>query len=133
MPHCCVYEIVCGKVKPMFEGKHFDRIYVAAGYTDMRSGINGLASIVQDVFHLNPFGNYLFLFCGKRADRCKAIYWEKSGFVLTYKRVETGRFHWPRKEQTFITISEQQLTWLLEGLKTNQTTAIPELENPRLL
>ena len=116
----------------VFEGKQFERIYLAAGYTDMRAGINSLASIVQDVFHLNPFGNSLFLFCGRRADRCKALYWDGSGFVLTYKRVETGRFHWPRKEHDVIIISRQQFQWLLEGLKLDQHKAIHDLENPRL-
>ncbi len=117
----------------MFEGKEFDHIYVAAGYTDMKAGINSLASIAQDVFHLNPFGNSLFLFCGRRADRFKSIYWDGSGFVLTYKRVETGRFNWPRKEHAVISISSQQLTWLLEGLSLTQNKAIPVLENPRLI
>lgn len=117
----------------VFEGREFDRIYLAAGYTDMRAGINGLASIVQEVFHLNPFTNCLFLFCGRRADRFKAIYWDGSGFVLTYKRIETGRVHWPRKEQAAIAITNQQLRWLLEGLSPTQKQAIPTLQDPRLI
>ena len=117
----------------MFEGKQFDRIVVAAGYTDMRAGINGLASVIQEIFHLNPFTNSLFLFCGRRADRFKALYWDGSGFVLTYKRVETGRFHWPRKEQAAIVITDQQLRWLLEGLSPTQSKAFPNLQDPRLI
>ena len=117
----------------MLEGKQFDRIYIAAGYTDMRAGINGLASVVQDIFHLNPFQNSLFLFCGRRADRYKALYWDGAGFVLTYRRIETGPLHWPRKEQDMIILTDQQFHWLEEGLTINQGKAIPKLEDPRLI
>jgi hypothetical protein len=51
-------------------------IYIACGYTDMRKSIDGFAAIVQQNFHLNPFQNSLFLFCGRRRDRLKALYWE---------------------------------------------------------
>ncbi|MBQ8093677.1 MAG: IS66 family insertion sequence element accessory protein TnpB [Clostridia bacterium] len=117
----------------MFEGKKFDKILVAAGYTDMRAGLNGLASIIQFTFNRNPFSNCLFLFCGRRADRCKCIYWEDSGFVLVYKRLENGRFRWPRKEGTMIEISEQQLHWLMEGISISQKSSIQKLENVHLV
>ena len=61
-----------------------DRVYIACGYTDLRCGIDGLASIVQQQFNLDPFTNTLFLFCGRRRDRIKALYWEGNGFVLLY-------------------------------------------------
>ena len=54
-----------------------DRVYIACGYTDLRRGIDGLASMVQQQFHLDPFTNTLFLFCGRRRDRIKALYWER--------------------------------------------------------
>ena len=75
-----------------------DRVYIACGYTDLRCGIDGLAAIVQQQFCLDPFSNTLFLFCGRRRDRIKALYWEGNGFVLLYKRLESGSFQWPRKE-----------------------------------
>ena len=59
-----------------------DRVYIACGYTDLRRGIDGLAAIVQQQFNLDPFTNTLFLFCGRRRDRIKALYWEGNGFVL---------------------------------------------------
>ena len=65
-----------------------DRVFIACGYTDLRRGIDGLASIVQSQFQLDPFTNTLFLFCGRRRDRIKALYWEGNGFVLLYKRLE---------------------------------------------
>ena len=57
-------------------------IYLACGYTDMRKSIDGLAAVVQQQFNLNPFQPALFLFCGKRCDRLKALLWEGDGFVL---------------------------------------------------
>lgn len=69
-----------------------DNIYLACGYTDMRKAIDGLAAIVQQNFNMDPFCNNLFLFCGRRCDRLKALYWEGDGFVLLYKRLENGKF-----------------------------------------
>jgi len=66
------------------------KIYIACGYTDMRKAIDGLAAIVRENFHMNPMENNLFLFCGKRRDRLKALYWEGDGFILLYKRLEDG-------------------------------------------
>ena len=73
-------------------------MYIACGYTDLRRGIDGLAAMVQQEFSLDPFTNTLFLFCDRRRDRIKALYWEGNGFVLLYKRLERGSFQWPRNE-----------------------------------
>ena len=69
-----------------------EHVYIACGYTDMRRSIDGLAALVQQSFKLDPFSDSLFLFCGKRRDRIKALYWEGDGFVLLYKRLERGAF-----------------------------------------
>ena len=76
-----------------------EHIYIAAGYTDMRKQIDGLAALVQTDFNLDPFSNSLFLFCGRNTRMMKALYWEGDGFVLLYKRLENGRFKWPRDEK----------------------------------
>ena len=55
-------------------------VYLACGYTDLRQGIDGLAGIVQQRFHLDPFQNMLFLFCGRRKDRIKGLYWGRGRF-----------------------------------------------------
>ena len=75
-----------------------DQVYIACGYTDLRKGIDGLARLVQQQFALDPFTNTLFLFCGRRRDRIKGLYWEKDGFILLYKRLEMGAYQWPRSE-----------------------------------
>ena len=97
-----------------------DRVYIACGYTDLRRGIDGLAAMVQQQFNLDPFTNTLFLFCGRRRDRIKALYWEGNGFVLLYKRLESGSFHWPRKESEARSLTLQQYRWLMEALRLAQ-------------
>ena len=100
-----------------------DRVFLATGFTDLRRGIDDLASIVQQQFELDPFSNTLFLFCGRRRDRIKALYWEGDGFVLLYKRLESGSFKWPRSETEARALMAQQYRWLMEGLKTEQPKA----------
>ena len=100
-----------------------EKVYIACGYTDLRRGIDGLASLVQSQFQLNPFTNTLFLFCGRRRDRIKALYWEGNGFVLLYKRLESGSFQWPRSEAEARELTSQQYRWLMEGLQIDQPKA----------
>jgi len=93
-----------------------DKVYLVCGKTDLRKEIDGLATIIQDQFDLNPFSPALFLFCGTRKDRFKAIYWEGDGFVLLYKRYESGHLQWPRTAVEVRQLTNQQLKWLLTGL-----------------
>ena len=75
----------------------FKKVYLAMGFTDLRRGIDGLATIVRFQFKLDPYDkNTLFLFCGRRCDRIKALLWEGDGFLLMYKRLDNGAFRWPR-------------------------------------
>lgn len=104
-----------------------EKLYIACGYTDMRKSIDGLAAVVQQNFQLNPFQNSLFLFCGRRRDRMKALYWEGDGFVLLYKRLESGRFQWPMSAEAVRSITSQELRWLLEGLSIDQPKAVKKL------
>lgn len=98
-------------------------VYIACGYTDLRRGIDGLASIVQQHFQLDPFQNAMFLFCGRRCDRIKVLYWEGDGFVLLYKRLECGKFQWPRVEDEAKELTPQQYRWLMKGLAVVQPKA----------
>jgi transposase len=105
-------------------------IYIACGYTDLRKGIDGLSYLVQGAFHMDPFTDSLFLFCGRRADRIKALYWEGDGFVLLYKRLESsGRFQWPRTPNEVKSITQQQYRWLMEGLCLEQRKAMKDASN----
>ena len=67
-----------------------ENIYIICGYTDMRKSIDGLCAIIEEQLKMDPAGNALFLFCGRRSDRIKAILREPDGFVLIYKRLKTG-------------------------------------------
>ena len=100
-----------------------EKVYIACGYTDLRKGIDGLATLVQSQFQLDPFTNTLFLFCGRRCDRIKALYWEGNGFVLLYKRLESGSFQWPRNGEEVRKLTAQQYRWLMEGLQIDQPKA----------
>jgi len=99
-------------------------IYIVCGYTDMRKSINGLTAIVQTHLGMDPFSSKLFLFCGKQNDRMKALLWENDGFVLLYKRLEGGKFRWPRTEEQVRDITWQEFRWLMEGLEIDQPKAI---------
>ena len=98
-------------------------VYIALGYTDLRRGIDGLAAIAQESFALDPFTNTLFLFCGRRNDRIKGLLWEGNGFLLLYKRLETGSFQWPRTGEEARQLTPQQYRWLMEGLSIDQPKA----------
>lgn len=103
--------------------KGADKVYIACGFTDLRRGIDGLAGIVKQQFNLDPFSNTLFLFCGRKWDRLKELYWEGNGFLLLYKRLEQGVYQWPRNEQEARELTPQQYRWLMEGLKVDQPKA----------
>lgn len=110
-----------------------EHIYLACGNTDMRKSIDGLSAVVQQNFHLDPFSNSLFLFCGRKSNRIKALYWEGDGFVLLYKRLENGRFQWPRTQEDVRLISDQELRWLLEGLSIDQPKAVKKVSPKSVL
>jgi transposase len=100
----------------------------------MRQSIDGLAAMVQQVFRLDPCARNLYLFCGKRCDRIKALYWEGDGFLLMYKRLESnGRFQWPRREPEARLITERQMRWLLEGLSIEQPKALAQTTLKRMI
>ena len=87
-------------------------IYIVCGHTDMRKSIDGLAAIVSQQFKLDLFSDSLFLFCGRRRDRLKALLWEGDGFIMLYKRLENGRFNWPRNEQDVRNLTQEQFAKL---------------------
>lgn len=108
----------------MIELSKVSNYYVACGYTDLRRGIDGLASIVNLQYGMELKEDSLFLFCGRRTDRIKALYWSGDGYVLIYKRLSNGRFQWPRSEEQLRRLDPQSFRWLMEGLKIDQPKAI---------
>lgn len=103
---------------------HVKNIFVVCGRTDMRCGIDRLAGIITDKYNLDLFDDALFLFCGLKKDRFKALYWDTDGFILLYKRLENGNLQWPRNQEEVKKLTSQELRWLLEGLSIQQPKAI---------
>ncbi len=97
-----------------------DNIYIVCGYTDMRKSIAGLSAIVIQQFDMKPDEQSIFLFCGKRADRMKALIWEGDGFLLLYKVLIGFRYQWPRNEKEVLALTASQYHRLLEGLAIEQ-------------
>ena len=94
----------------------FQKIYLATGYTDLRRGMEGLANIIRFHFHLDPYDrNTLFLFCGKRTYRIKGLLLEEDGFLLLYKRLDTGAFNWSRSKEEALAITPEQYAMLMQG------------------
>ena len=75
------------------------RVWLTAGITDLRKGFDGLAALVQTVLDKDPFSGHLFCFRGRRGDLMKILWWDGDGLCLFAKRLERGRFVWPRAEQ----------------------------------
>lgn len=93
------------------------RIFIVCGRTDLRRGIDGLTRIIGAQYNLNPFEkNVLFLFCGRKGDRIKALLWEGDGFLLLYKRLEDGFFSWPQTPQEASELTREQYDMLMLGL-----------------
>ena len=112
----------------------FRKIYITAGYTDLRSGINGLAHIINFNFQLDQYyTDILFLFCGRRSDRIKGLVWEGDGFLLLYKRLELGGFSWPRTKEEALEITPEQYQALMKGLEIISRHPIQEVYPQDLL
>ena len=92
------------------------QVHLCREPVDFRKSINGLAALVEGTFALSPFSEQLFVFTNRRRDKIKVLYWEGSGFVLWYKRLERARFTWPTHlPGAVIPLTGQQLNWLLDG------------------
>ena len=92
------------------------RIWLAAGMTDMRKGFDGLAALVHGTLAENPFSGHVFVFRGRRGDIVKLLWWDGDGLCLFAKRLERGRFIWPKAESGTVHLSRAQLSMLLEGI-----------------
>jgi transposase len=92
------------------------RIWLAAGVTDMRRGMNGLSALVQTALGADPFAGHLFIFRGRRGDLIKLLWWSGDGMNLYAKRLERGRFVWPQADSGSVCLTSAQLSMLLEGI-----------------
>ena len=92
------------------------RVWLVAGITDMRCGFNGLAAKVQTALSENPFSGHVFVFRGRRGDTIKVLWWSGDGLCLFAKRLEHGHFVWPQAAGGTVSLTQAQLSMLLEGI-----------------
>ena len=107
-------------------GRH--RVWIAAGVTDMRKGMDGLAALAQTALEQDPFSGHVFVFRGRRGDLVKLVWFDGDGICLFAKRLERGRFVWPQANSGSVSLTAAQLSMLLEGIdwRRPQRTWRPE-------
>lgn len=99
-------------------------VYLHREPVDFRKAIDGLSLIVEQAMGLSVFDSALFVFCNRRRDKLKVLYWDSSGFCLWYKRLEKEKFKWPKKAGCeVITLNEEQFNWLLRGFDISKIHA----------
>jgi transposase len=105
------------------------QIWIAAGVTDLRRGFTGLSGMAQTILEKNPFSGHVFVFRGRRGDLIKVLWWDGDGLCLLAKRLERGRFIWPKAATGTVSLTAAQLSMLLEGIDWRRPirTAAPEL------
>jgi transposase len=90
------------------------RVLVATRPVDFRKGMDGLAALVREQLGADPFSGVLYVFRAKRADRVKLLFWDGTGVCLFAKRLEEGKFRWPRIEDGVMRLSAAQLSALVD-------------------
>ena len=98
------------------------RVWLAAGVTDMRKGMDGLAALAQTALAENPFSGHIFVFRGRRGDLVKLLWFDGDGLCLFAKRLERGRFVGPQAPSGSVALSAAQLSMLLEGIDWRRPT-----------
>lgn len=95
------------------------RIYLAAEPVDLRRGFDGLAATTRTLIGADPLSGHVFVFLNRRRNRVKLLVWDRTGFVLVYKRLEKGTFEIPTAPlagQRHIEMDSGELGLMLEGL-----------------
>lgn len=92
------------------------RILIATRPVDFRKGHDGLAALVQNMLREAPFTGTVFVFRSKRADRLKLLFWDGTGLVMAYKRLEASSFVWPPLRDGVMALNRAQFEALFAGL-----------------
>jgi len=93
------------------------RVHLCREVVDFRKQMRGLSVLVQEELELDPFSSHLFAFCNRRRDHVRVLYWERNGFAMWQKKLETDKFPWPREaDQGVLELSGRELNWLLDGM-----------------
>ena len=97
-------------------------VFLYRDCVDFRKSYRGLAAIVEVELQNNPFDGDLYVFINRGRDRIKCLYWEENGFVLYYKVLAEEKFKWPKHGEDVITVTGEQLSWLLDGYDISSMT-----------
>jgi transposase len=100
------------------------RIVVATKPVDFRKGHDGLAALVKNELRKDPFTGTVFVFRSKRADRLKLLYWDGTGLVMAYKRLEEHTFTWPAIKDGLMALNHAQFEALFSGLDWRKVRAL---------
>ena len=100
------------------------RIMVATKPIDFRKGHDGLAALVKNELHKDPFTGTVFVFRSRRADRLKLLYWDGTGLVMAYKRLEEHTFTWPAIKDGVMNLGHTQFEALFSGLDWRRVRAV---------
>ena len=92
------------------------RIFIRPGTTDLRRAANGLAILVEQEMNGEPFSGNVYLFCNKDRKLLKAVWWDKTGFWLSQKRLEKEKYPWPETQEAVRELSSEELSMLLKGI-----------------
>jgi transposase len=101
------------------------KVYLHREPIDLRAGIDGLAILVEQSMQLDLWSRSIFAFCNRSRDRMKLLFFDRQGFVLLFKRLEEDRFRWPRGADAVLTLSTEQLHWLLDGVDIEAVSRHP--------
>jgi transposase len=106
------------------------RIWLAVEATDMRCGFDRLAERVRSVIGKDPLSDSLFIFRSRRGDRLKLLMWDRDGFILWYKRLESGVFKLPRVKAgaRSVELRASELAMILDGIDMTKLKRVPRYE-----
>ena len=99
-------------------------IFLATAPTDLRKAYDGLAVLVRQSLGQDPLSGSLYVFCNRRRDRIKILFWEPGGYWLCSRRLEEGTFRWPQKEGACASYRREELLLLLGGIDLKQTELV---------
>jgi len=91
------------------------RVFLYRAPVDFRKSYKGLGAIVELEIGHNPFEGALYVFINRQHNKIKCLFWERNGFVLYYKSLAEEKFKWPKHDEELITLTGQQMNWLLDG------------------
>src|SRR5215510_11007823 len=92
------------------------RIFIRPGHTDLRKAVNGLCGIAEQEMSGDPLSGHLYLFCNRERKLLKALWWDRTGFWLSQKRLEKDKFPWPQTSEAAQELTGEELTMLLAGI-----------------